>query len=292
MGLIRGGIVLILGVLLFISFLGMNTFATLSSSLSYNNVESKIIPLVNGLDDYNPEISKAFELVEFNLTEASDDAFEEMNKRCQNNPNNKNNNLTDYSFFYQGRNITISCETLQGGKGAVLNETIAGFVESFYYQEYDCNFFDCLTKNQLPLFFVSQKAKDYWQSKFYFSLLISLILIALIVLFMENRINFPIIIGILLAVSAIPLLKLSSFLSFVLGEPISLLIGIFFSKALMVFWISFIIGLILIAGGFAAKLMNLGFIKNLIQKKPEDKTREIVKEEIKKEKQVKQKKKK
>ena len=265
MGLIRSGLVFILGVLLFISFLGMNTFAIMSSSLNYNNVENQVLPLVSGLGDPGSKISQAFGTGEFNLSQASDDALAQMQTLCN------NTNITEYSFMYQGRNITISCDTLQQDPGAVLNSTISGFIKDVYYQQYDCGFLDCFNANELPLFLVSQKAHDYWKGKFWLFLVFSLVLIALMILFMENRINAPIIIGIILGVSAIIILKISWLFSVVLGEPVSLLIGIFFSKATMVFWISFILGLLLVALGFAMKFMNLGFMKNLINKKPETK---------------------
>ncbi len=271
MGLIRGGFVLFLGVLLFVAFLSLNTFATLSLSLQHGNVKDEILPLIYGFGDPASKISKAFGMGEFNFSQASDSAIAQMRMICQ------NTNITNYSFTYQGSNITISCATLQsGGKDAVLNETISGFIDSFYYKEYNCGFFDCLKEKQLPLFLVSQKAHDYWKGKFYLLLLVSLILVVLILLFMENRINAPIIIGILLALSAIPILKLSALFSFILGEPASLLIGIFFSGASRVFWISFILGLVLIALGFASKIMNFGFIKKLIQKKPEEKQNQTI----------------
>ena len=268
MGLIRGGFVFFLGVLLFLSFLAVNIFATLSSSLEYDNVKEQIIPLVNGFGNSDSKISQAFGAGEFNLSQTADDVLLEMQISCQNNPN-----ITSYNFSYGGRIITIPCETLfeAGGKDAIINKTVSGFIDSFYYQDYNCGFFDCLQEDKLPLFLVSAKAKDYWQGKFYFAIIASVVLIVLMILFMENRINAPIILGILLALSAFPILKLSSLISAIAGQPISFIIGIFFSNAGMIFWISFIIGLALIGAGFASKVMNLGFIKNLIQKKPEAK---------------------
>src|SRR3990167_7039752 len=259
MGLIRGGTVFFLGVLLFVSFLAMSTFATFSSSLSYENVKDGIYPVVQGLAESSLPADITGNL---NLTKvAREENFKATSFcRVQN---------TSYNFSYEGYPINIPCETVSLGLDAIVNETISDVIYGVYYTKYACDFWDCFSENQFPFFLVSEKAQDYWQGKIYLLLLVSIILIALIVLFMENRINAPIILGILLALSAIPILKLSSLISAIVGQPLSFIIGIFFSKASMVFWISFILGLLLIAIGFAAKIMNLGFIKKLIQKKPD-----------------------
>ena len=257
MGLIRGGLVLFLGVLLFVSLLAMNTFATFGSSLSYENVREGIFPVVQGLADSGlPE-----DLTEnLNLTKVG----QEENLKATNFCRIQN---TSYNFNYEGFAVDIPCETVSLGVDAIVNETISDVVYGIYYTEYDCNFWSCFSGEKFPFFLVSEKAQDYWKSKFYILLIVSMILVALMVLFMEERINAPIIAGILLALSAIPILKLSSLISAFAGQPISFIIGIFFSKAGMIFWISFILGLALIGMGFAAKVMNLGFIKKLIEKK-------------------------
>jgi len=261
MGLIRGGFVFFLGVLLFVSFLAMNTMATFSSSLSYENVKNGIYPVVQGIAESSlPEDITG----NLNLTRiAQGENFKAANFcRVQN---------TTYNFSYEGFTVEIPCETVSLGIDSIINETISDVVYAVYYTEYDCKFWSCFSENQFPFFLISEKAKDYWKGKFYLALVASLVLVALIALLMENRINAPIILGILLALSAIPILKLSSLISAIAGQPISFVIGIFFSKAGTVFWIAFILGLLLIALGFAAKVMNLGFIKKLIQKKPEEK---------------------
>ncbi|MFH1710962.1 MAG: hypothetical protein ABH840_01495 [Nanoarchaeota archaeon] len=262
MGLIRSGLVLFLGILLFVSFLAMNTFVTFSSSLSYENVREGVYPLVQGLGDSSlPE-----DIVEdLNLTKIAEGEKFRAENYCQ------RQNMTVYNFSYKGFIIDIPCETIYLGVDSIINETISDVVYGIYYTRYDCNFWSCFSENQFPFFLISQKAHDYWKGKFYLLLIVSLILAVLIFLFIESRSNAPIIIGILLALSALPILKLSSLFSAFLGQPMSFIIGIFFIKANVVFWISFIIGLVLIAIGIASRIMNFEFMKKLIQKKPEEK---------------------
>jgi len=262
MGLIRGGLVFILGVLLLLSFFAMNTLATFSSSLSYENVRKEVYPIL-----YNPEnqILPKEIVGDINLTKVIKSESEKIVILC------KIENRTIYNLSYEGFQISIPCEVAALGPDAIINKTIDDILYGVYYTKYDCGFWDCFSNKKFPFFLLSQKARDYWQSKFYLFLSISLILIVLIVLFMENRINAPIIIGILLALSAIPILKLSSLISTIVGQPISFIIKIFFSKSSKIFWISFITGLVLIASGFSIKIMNSGLVKKLIQQKPEEK---------------------
>jgi len=257
MGLIRGGVVLFLGVLLFVSFLAMNTLATFSSSLSYENVRNNVYPIAFGIGD-----SSLSEEVMGNLNLKK--VAEGENLKASNYCNRQN--TTIYNFSYEGFMIDVPCTIVAQGTQAILNETISDVVYGIYYTQYNCSFWNCFSENQFPSFLISQKAQDYWQGKFYIMLLISLILAVLIFIFMENRINAPIILGILLVLSGLPVLKLSALIYAFVGKPLSFVIGIFFSKAALIFWISLVIGLAFIAVGFASRIMNLGFIKNLIKK--------------------------
>lgn len=266
MGFFRGSFLIFFCTLLFLSFLGMNIFFTLSSSLEYDQVSSKIVPLVYSFGDENSLASQAFGTTNFNFSQATQSNLAKMKQHCASNTDS-----TDYVFDYQGSTIVVSCETLKsGGAQAVVNETIKSYVDGVYYGTYDCSFFSCFQEKQLPLFLVSEKARDYWHQKFFFSLIASLVLILLIFIFIENRLNTPILVGIFLILSAIPILKISAILSAIFGQPISLFFEIFFSQAGKVFWISFLSGLVLVGIGIALRVLDLDFVKRLTQRK-EDK---------------------
>ena len=182
--------------------------------------------------------------------------------------------------------------TYSGGENiSYINETIHKEVQNSYYKEYDCDFWDCLAKEETPLFLISQKAKDYWNEKFYYSLLISLALVGLIFLLVQNKLNWPILVGSILILSALPLLKIKQFISLLIPEKLAtflLLLSIFFSKANTVFWISFILGLVLIGLGLGLKFSNTSFLK----KDTENQKKEVERngEEIEKKKITKRKK--
>src|SRR3989344_3772275 len=160
---------------------------------------------------------------------------------------------------------------------ALFNETaVRELLQDSYYKNYDCDFWDCFASEQSPFFLVSQKARDYWKEKFYYSLLISLFLIALIFFLAQNKLNWPILVGSILILSAIPLLKIKGLISlFIPGEisALSTFLNIFFSKAMMVFWISFILGLVLIGIGLGLKFSNADFVKKITEKQEAEKSK-------------------
>ena len=261
MGFFKGGTLFTLSVLLFFSFLALNLFLTLSTSLEYENVQKEISPIVQELANGNNGLFEGFGSGDFNLNQVTDEAQESMKNYCKNN--------TDYSFVFESNTISIPCSSLEEGKRAIVNEAVRDIVEDAYYRDYDCIFWSCLVKEKIPLFLVSQKAKDYWKEKFYFSLIASLILIALIFFLVEKKLNFPILVGSILILSSLPLLKIKGIISFLIPEKfeaLSLFLNIFFSRSYMVFWISFISGRVLLGVGVGLRFSNAEFIKKIIEK--------------------------
>ncbi|MEK6840729.1 MAG: hypothetical protein AABX79_02120 [Nanoarchaeota archaeon] len=277
MGFFRSSFVFILGILLFFSFLAMNSFFILQSSLEYDNVKAGLYPLVVDIPGSEGGAGVPKEILgDSNLTKAAEDALRIAKSYC------RNQNKTDYAFDYQGYNLSISCDTVANATGPqeVINQTFDDAVHSIYYKEYDCNFWNCFSKTGLPFFLVSEKAREYWNQKFYFSLIASLVLIALILLFIEQKINTPIIVGALLTLSAFPLLKLKDLLYFLAGD-FSSLINLFLSTTRSVFLFSLVLGIILMAMGIGLRI----FLPETLKKKFSAKdVKEIVKEEIAKEK--------
>ena len=133
----------------------------------------------------------------------------------------------------------------------------------------------------MPFFLVSQKARDYWKNKFYISLIASLILIALIFLFIEEKRNTPIAVGTLLALSAFSMLKLED-LAYSLAGGFSELIKIYLSNTQKVFVLSLALGIVLVLTGIALRLLGSDYMKEKFSKKE---IKDIVKEEITQEKQ-------
>jgi hypothetical protein len=276
MGFFRGGFVLILGVLLFVSFLALNSFFILESSLKYENVKESLYPMVKNLSESGTTGLLQKEVIgEFNLTKAAEDNLDIIKSYCQNN--------TEYVFSYKGYTVNIPCYANSTNPDVLINETFNDVIYDIYYKQYDCGFWNCFAKTEIPFFLVSQKARDYWKNKFYIALIASLILILLIFLFVEQKQNTPIVAGILLILSALSILKLEDFAYFLAGG-FSSLIKIFLSNTHNVFLFSLILGIFLIVIGVGLRFFGSDFIKEKFSKKD---IKEIVKEEITEEKQKK-----
>lgn len=245
MGFFRSGLLVILSILLLLSLLAGNLFLTMTLSLKYENVQPELVSAVENMA-----------VGEFNLTEQLGENYETMQSYCENN--------SEYIFSYEGQTIVVSCDIILQGPEAVINQGIEDAVEDIYYQEYYCSFWDCLEQN--PLFLISEKARDYWKSKFYLALIVSVVLIALAFFLVEHKQNFPIVIGGLFIVSALPFMKLRVFFSF-LDETYLQFLTIFISKANIVFLGGIILGFVLLGAGIVLHFVNLGdFIAEKIDK--------------------------
>ena len=252
MGFFRRSLLTFFCILLLISLIALNLFFTLSLSLKYENVQKEISPLIQRLAT-DSNAFEEFGLEGFDLNKSTDETMEKMRAHCLTN--------TDYVFSFENYTISIPCSSLSGGKMSVVNETAKSMIKEFYYKNYECDFWNCFSQEGFPFFLVSQKAKDYWNSKFYLFLVISLVLFALCLLLSEKKSNGLILTGSLFVLSSLPLLKIENFIISLTSEnlnPIYPLLNIFFSEAKTVFWISFIIGVVLVCAGFWVRFVGFG----------------------------------
>jgi hypothetical protein len=257
MGFVRGGLVTILSIVLLVDLILMNSFFTFTLSLDYENVKQ--------------EITKATEKIlqeEMGITDKVNKDFVKMMSQCENN--------TDYVFSYEGYTFVVNCTTISEGEQLTINKIIENRVEKFYYQEYDCSFFECLKTPEYRFFFISEQAKDYFQNKLYFTFMIALILIAAIFILIEQKLNLPTLLGGLLIVSSLPFAKLNTL--FLTNKYIQFL-TIFLESSHDVFLIVLITGIALVFAGIILRLLNWNSIKKKFSRKDVE---EIVKEEISK----------
>ena len=198
----------------------------------------------------------------------------------------------------------MSCEKVILGKEQLTNSVMKSSVDEIYYRQYNCNFFDCLSKTGSPFFLVSKKAVDYWNSKFYLSILISFILLILIFFLLKNKLNLFFVAGFSFIFSSLPLLKLQSFLLFLIKLSFNLfssnsllngfgyinsvdpniilsVISVFFSQYSLAFLVMFILGILLVVAGIVLKFWSYfsGRTKHMFSRKEVE---NIVRAEIKK----------
>lgn len=247
MGAIRGILLVFVLVLLFFSFLSVNIFWTLSSSLSYENLQKKSVDIVGDF------------LQEINVTTLIKQNYPLIQFYCK--------NYSSYVFNYQGYTFDIPCTTVLSGEKAIIEEGVKDLLQGIYYEKYECTFIDCFKKTTIPLFLISQKAHDFWKNKLYLCLIASLVLLILTFLLVEKKINTFILSGSLLIVSALPFIKLDSILSIFSDRTIFKFLGIFFSQAHAVSVKILIIGGVLLIFGIILSIFKIGFsISNFISK--------------------------
>lgn len=273
MGVIRGGLLILLVVVLFFTLLLVNTFYVMSLSLEYENVQEEISPFVydlaNGTIEESLGIVDELNLIEFGLEQKTAEAIDAMPDYCE--------EYDEYVFVFEDYVITLSCSSMEEGRDAVISEAVDSFVESAYYNDYDCGFWNCFRETGLPFFLISEKSKDYWQEKFYFFLIFFLVLAVLVFVLVEQKQNTPIVLGSFLVLSSLPLLRLQSFTESVTGKIFAPFIRVFFSRADVVFWTVFLVGLVVFVLGVGLRLWQSDMIKKKFSKTD---VKKIVKSEI------------
>lgn len=258
MGFIRGGLLIMACILLFIIFLLGNVFFVLSLSLGYENVQKEIGPILQNLTEDKLNITVG----DFNLTKEMEEAREFMREHCQNE--------TSYVFAEGGYTFVLPCDLLEKideDPQSLIDQGMENIIEQVYYDEYDCKFWNCFQETGLPLFLISEKAKNYWQEKFYFTLIAFAVLVVLIFFLVEHKQNTLIVVGSILTLSSLPLLKFEKIIGSIAGDSYFVFVRIFFNKMGTVFWIALFSGLIILGAGIALKFLLSDFIKKKFSKK-------------------------
>jgi hypothetical protein len=179
--------------------------------------------------------------------------------------------------------INLSCEKVILGQEQFKELLTESVIENVYYHDYDCDFWKCLSKTGSPFFFISNQAREYWHSKFYLFLMISLILAGLLFFITDHKTSFPIVLGTIIVLSSLPLIKLADilllifspflkgldFFNLVDANTILSIIKIFFTQSFFIFWFMISLGIILILFGFVWKFWNFftGNTKKMFSKK-------------------------
>ena len=254
MGFIRGGLLVIVSLLFFICLLVMNSLMVITFSLDYDNIKTELVPVVKETLKEQINVSSII----------SNEQYPLMQQYCENL-----SATGDYVFNIEGYTFAVKCSTLSNGAEAVVNEAIDNFVYEQYYKQYDCEFVDCFKQQQtIPLFLISEHSKNYFQGKFYYSLLAVLILFGLMFLLIENKTNLPLVTGSLVILSSLLFAKLENVVRWLIEKIMTLPINIadslkffnlIFIQSYKVFLIILIIGIVLVVAGVILKFFAIGF---------------------------------
>ena len=245
MGAIRGILLVVVSVLLFVVLLGGNVLWTLDKSLDYETIKPELVFV----------IKEAIEN-EINLSEVVEEEFGEMEEYCLDNP------VYVFSDEEFGQVFEIECDVVAQGSDAVVDSAIESFVEKIYSGQIESKDVSSVleevnTESKQPMFdFV--KLKNSVHSYFYIAWVAALVLFVLVFFLVEVKSNAFILSGSLLAISSLPLIKIEQFLSLIPFEFGEFLI-VFFSEANTVFLISFITGLVVLIIGVVMKFFGIGF---------------------------------
>ncbi len=118
MGFIRGGLVVIVSVLLFLSFLAGSLFLTMDLSLDYDTIRPELVSVVKDIYGYSADMNQAIE-----------DRLPSMQTYCENN--------SEFVFSEQGYTFAIPCNIVMQGSEAVSEEGVNSLVKDVYYKEYN-----------------------------------------------------------------------------------------------------------------------------------------------------------
>jgi hypothetical protein len=256
MSVLRGFFVVIVTILLFLSILFSGVTATLVLSLKYDNVQPKMNTIVRNIIE--PQIGE---------DQMVNQLIPYLKVYC-----NTNTNITQ---SFQGYTFVFPCSVVKDGYYSIINYSVNYLVGDFYYKEYNCSFVQCFQESQVPLFLVSNHARDIWKYILFRLLIISVFLSLVTIFLVEKKSSAPTLIGSLLIIDSLIVLsleKIGTFVARMILSPISLaltkentnsvlaqVVAMFFSESSKVFLWMFIAGVVFILAGILIRITGLGF---------------------------------
>lgn len=276
MSFFRGLGLVIVSVLLFVALILAGIFGTLSMSLKYENVQPTIYAVAD-------------EVISTNIggKEMVNQLTPFLTVYCINN--------TEIVQNFGNYTMVFPCSVVSEGYASILNYSVDYLVKDFYYKDYNCSFMKCFEQSNVPIFLISDFARNYWKSLLFKASMIIIVLCLLAFFLAKKKSNSFYLTGTLFVITSFIILqleKIGPFISKLIISPISSaiavdnsedlitqIIGIFFSEASTMFVWMFVIGLLLIALGIFFSLTSLGF---KVKQKIEDMTTRNKVEELEK----------
>ncbi|MFH1585221.1 MAG: hypothetical protein ABIB79_00455, partial [archaeon] len=241
MGLIRGGLLTVICLCLFVTLFFGNLFLSISWSLEYDTIKPELVGVVKELGEK-----------EIGITQTVNNEYPAMQTYCQNN--------SDYVFKEKEYLFEIPCSVVGQGPDAIIDHSVNSFVDEYYYKDYECNGLSCIKEidSDRPFILVSEKTKNSSMNWFYITLILSIIFVIVSFILIESKTNFPFVIGGLLLLSSLPYIKIEWLVSWIVGESFLQFFTIFFTKAYNVFLITFFISIGILLVGVALKFWKFG----------------------------------
>lgn len=261
MGIIRGGLIFLLAIVLFISLFLANGFLNLSWSLEYETLQPNLLEHAGGI------------INDTGIRETIQSTLPAMEFYCMAHNN--------YIFVEENFNFEIPCGVVESGVDNLITFGVETLIFQIYYEEYDCEFWSCVKNSDLPFVLISEKAKDYWHSKFGLTCWISLLAFAALFLFSKDKGWILILTSIFIMLSAFLFRKFDWFLSLLPDLSFFDVLNVFFAKSQTVFVIMMIIGVFLLMIGVAFKFFKISFnVLKLFRKKDKSSGKSLTKDDI------------
>lgn len=261
MGILRGAFISLVAVVLFLSVFLMNGFLNLTWSLEYDTLEPNLVEYAGGL------------INETGVREAIVTTMPAMEAYCF---SHNNYILTEGDF-----NFEIPCTVVDSGPDNIINFGIETLIFEIYYDDYNCEFWECVKTSDIPFVLISKKAHDYWNENFRLTLWIALIAFAIMFLFSKDKGWILMLGGIFTLLSSYLFKKFDWFLSILPDMPYLDVINVFFSRANAIFIIMMFVGGALLITGIAFKFFKISFnVFKLFRKKGKGKKEGLTKEDV------------
>lgn len=252
MNALRGGLLILVSIVLFFALFVASLFLTISLSLSFDNVQKEMVPILKD-SAKNP----------IKISDAISGDYAVMQEYCT--------TYSNYVVNYEGQKIIVPCSVISQGKEAVIDYGVNQFVQGIYFANYDCSFIRCFTEYKIPFFIISKKMQDDFFTNFGLFLIVIAIFSILGFILSEKKSNFFLLLSVLLFLSALPFWKFDWFINF-FGESLQGLLSVFFNKSFIVFKGVAITGGSLLFVGLFLKFFRIGFdISTIFSRKGREK---------------------
>lgn len=261
MGVIRGALIFVLALVLFIALFLANGFLNLSWSLEYETLQPNILEHAGGI------------INDTGIRDTIKTTLPVMEFYCMTHNN--------YIFTEGDFNFEIPCSVVNSGVDNLINFGVETLIFQIYYNDYDCEFWDCVKNSDIPFVLISEKAKDYWHSKFRLACWVALLSFGLMFLFSRDKGWTLMLTGIFVLVSAFLFRKFDWFLSILPDLAFFDVLNIFFARSQGIFIIMMFIGGTLLLVGIAFKFFKISFNVFKVFRKKEKKKEGLTKDDIK-----------
>ena len=248
MGFGKGLLIFLSAVIFFGALFASNLFLTLHWSLNYDNVEASAQNLT---DSFLTELGYKGTLFQ---------EYEDKKFSCY-GEQEINVSLGDEEF-------SIPCSVIENGGKDVIEYAVSAMTYKLYYQEYDCDFLDCIKNQNQPLVLFSDKARIYWGEQFRLAMIIALVAFVVLFFVVSKKGTAFLSGGALIIVAALPFKDVTKLLD-LLPEFLPFdIVPVFFSSSYGVYVMMLVAGVVFLAIGFVINFYKYGVkMKNFFGRK-------------------------